>query len=198
MLKKCTALFFAFLVICISISCHTQEKSTKRIVSERFIVQIDFSSWIQKPFRVSPDSRRVAYMARVGNKWFVVVDGKEEKQYDSIMEGTPIFSPDSRRVAYGARVGNKQFVVVDGKEEKQYDGIGAGTPIFSPDSRCVAYMAGVGNKCFVVVDGKEEKQYDGIVTLGGGRVIFDSPDSLHYLAIKGSSIYLVEERIRQE
>ena len=119
MLKKCTALFFAFLVICISISCHTQEKSTKRIVSERFIVQIDFSSWIQESFRVSPDSRRVAYGAGVGNKWFVVVDGKEEKQYDKI------------------------FIA------------------------------------------------------GGGKVIFDSPDSFHYLALKeGSKIYLVEERIK--
>ncbi|HDQ00517.1 MAG TPA: hypothetical protein ENN22_15225 [bacterium] len=120
MLKKCTALFFAFLLICIGISSCVREESTNRIVSERFIVQIDFSSWIQKSFRVSPDSRRVAYAAKAGNKWFVVVDGKEEKQYD------------------------------------------------------------------------------GIVTLGGGRVIFDSPDSLHYLAFKGSSIYLVEERIRQE
>jgi hypothetical protein len=47
----------------------------------------------------------------------------------------------------------------------------------------------------VVVDGKEEKQYDSIVTIGGGRVIFDSSDSLHYLAQKGKSIFLVEERI---
>ncbi|HDQ00520.1 MAG TPA: hypothetical protein ENN22_15240 [bacterium] len=120
MLKKCTVLFFAFLLICIGISCHVQEKSTNRIVSERFIVQTDFSSWIIESLKVSPDRKRVAYAAQVGNK---------------------------------------RFVVVDGKEEKQYDGIGI---------------------------------------IGGGRIVFDSPDSLHYLVLKGSSIYLVEERIRQE
>jgi shikimate kinase len=60
----------------------------------------------------------------------------------------------------------------------------------------VAYVAKVSDKWFVVVDGKEEKQYDDIVTLGGGKVVFDSEDSLHYLARKGNSIYLVEEKIK--
>ena len=54
---------------------------------------------------------------------FVIIDGKEEKQYDGIVKGTLIFSPDSKHVAYRARAGNKQFVVVDGKEEKQYDAL---------------------------------------------------------------------------
>jgi len=92
-----------------------------------------------------------------------------------------------------SRVGNKQFVVVDGKEEKQYDGIMKSTPIFSPDSRRVVYAVKAGNKWFVVINGKEGKQYNGLVR--GGRIVFDSPDSLHYLALKGSSIYLVEEKI---
>jgi hypothetical protein len=48
----------------------------------------------------------------------------------------------------------------------------------------------------VVVDGKEGKQYDAIVTSGGGRIIFDSPDDFHYLVFKGNNIYLVEENIK--
>ena len=143
----------------------------------------------------SPDSQRVAYVAIVSNQMFVVVDGKEEKRYDGIGEGTLIFSPDSQRVAYVAGVGNKLSVVVDGKEEKRCDGIGEGTLTFSPDSQRVAYVAGVGNKWSVVVDGQEGNQYDGVIVLGGGRIIFDSPDSLHYFAVKGASIHLVEERI---
>jgi hypothetical protein len=101
-------------------------------------------------------------------------------------------------VVYVAVEGNKRFVVVDGKEGKHYDYIwGVGTLIFSPDSKRVAYAAEEGNKQFVVVDGKEGKQYVGIVTLGGGRIIFDSPDRLHYLAEKdGGGIYLVEEHIK--
>jgi hypothetical protein len=123
------------------------------VLSERLVVQIDFSSWIQESFTVSPDSQRVAYVAQLGDKQLVVVDGKEEEPYDGI--GTLIFSLDSQRVAYGAQVGDKWFVVVDGKEEKPYDGI-----------------------------------------VRGGSIIFDSADSLHYLALKGADIYLVEERIQ--
>lgn len=79
----------------------------------------------------SPDSQRVAYAAKVGEKWFAVVDGKEEESYDHIVDG-PIFSPDSKRVAYVAEevaIGLftptilRQFVVVDGKEGKPYDKI---------------------------------------------------------------------------
>jgi hypothetical protein len=114
----------------------------------------------------------------VGYKAFVVVDGKEEKQYGGI--GTLIFSPDSQRVAYGAKVRmDEEFVVVDGREEKRYDYIEPGSLIFSPGSKRVAYAARLGDKRFVVVDGKEEKGYDGIgycIGCGDGTPIF-SPDS---------------------
>ncbi len=33
----------------------------------------------------SPDSKRVVYGVRLGSKQFVVVDGKEQKQYDSFI-----------------------------------------------------------------------------------------------------------------
>jgi hypothetical protein len=144
----------------------------------------------------------VAYAAKAGNKFFVVLDGTEEKPYDGIMQGgAPTFSPDSRRVAYSAQAGNKWFVIVDGKEEKPYDAILPGSLTFSPDSQRVAYGAKGGNKnWFVVVDGNEGKKYDGFLNIvsgpGGNRVIFDSPDAFHYLAEIGfERIYLVEERI---
>src|SRR3989338_7143686 len=101
-----------------------------------------------------------------------------------------------KRVAYGAQVGNKWLVVVDGKEERQYDGIGQSTLIFSPDGKRVAYGAQVGNKWLVVVDGKEGRQYDDLFAWAGGRIVFNSPDGLHYLASEGNKIYLVEEKIK--
>jgi uncharacterized membrane protein len=118
MFKKSIALCVGFSIICIGMAGYAQEKSPNRIVFERLIAQIDLSSWIPENFIVSPDSKRVAYEAQVGNNWFVVVDGKEEKQYD------------------------------------------------------------------------------GIVTIGEGRIIFDSADSIHYLALKGNKIYLVEEAVK--
>jgi hypothetical protein len=95
------------------------KKSANRVASERLVAKVK-SSWIQETFRVSPDSRRMACMARV-RKW-------------------------------------------------------------------------LREKWSVVVDGKEEKPYDAIVAIGG-RIVFDSAHRLHYLAVKGDNIYLVEERI---
>ena len=97
-------------------------------------------------------------------------------------------------MAYGAQSGNERFVVVDGREGKQYDSIGSSL-VFSPDSKHLAYAAQSGKKQFVVVDEKEEKQYDRIVLIGEEMVIFDSFDSLHYLAIGDKNIYLVEVKI---
>ncbi len=153
----------------------------------------------------SPDGAHVAYRAEKSRKLWrrgwacVVVDGKEGKRYDGIWL-SPIFSPDSTRLAYKAEKwffgkGFKKSVVVDGEEGKRYDST-CPFPIFSPDSTRMAYVAEEGDKEFVVVDGEEGKKYDHIFTLGRGRIVFDLPDTLHYLAQKGTSIYLVEEEIK--
>jgi len=139
----------------------------------------------------------VSYVAIIGVKRVVVVDGKEEKAYKSIRVN-PLFSPDSRRVAYEAEIGEKQVAVVDGKEEKFYDGFGDGSLIFSPDSRHVAYEAQDGTKQFAVVDGKEGRAYNGF--LKGAKIVFDSANALHYIVVKQTiglmgEIYLVEETI---
>jgi len=78
--------------------------------------------------------------------------------------------------------------VVDGKDMEQYDGTGA--LIFSPDSKSVLYMAGKNNKWFVVIDSKEGKAYDHLFLQTG--IIFDSPESLHFLSVTGDNLYLVE------
>jgi hypothetical protein len=99
-----------------------------------------------QPFLFSPDSKRVAYVAKVGEKrfnvsekWSAVVDGKEKQAYDGI--GGLIFSPDSRHMAYVAGAGAKQFVVVDGKEGKRYDGLVKGTTCTFDSSGKVHYLA---------------------------------------------------------
>ena len=191
MARKAQALGLALFLVGSALAAWGQEKSPNRIVSEKLIGKFH-PSGIPESLKVSPDGKRVAYVAVsrgffTGNKWFVVVDGKEEKQYDNI--GPPIFSPDSKRVGYGAKEGNKWFVVIDGKEEKQYDNIAKGTPIFSPGSKRVTYAAKEGNKWFVVVDAKEEKPYDGI---WAGSLTF-SPDSkrVAYWARVGNKLFVV-------
>jgi len=157
----------------------------------------------------SPDGKRVAYAINGGEKYLVVVDGQEEKQYDTIEGESLVFSPDSKRVGYVARAGEERFVVVDGQEGEQYDKTSLFSLVFSPDSKRLAYIARVdkrkkgllwskkvGESHMVVVDGEEGSQYDSIVApKGGGGIVFDSPDQLHYLAQKDNAFYLVEERI---
>jgi len=77
----------------------------------------------------SPDSRRVAYLARKSEKWLMVIDGRPGPEYDEIKRavfsfdeyGRPdgpsyslAFSSEGKHVAYAARVDNKWSVIVDG------------------------------------------------------------------------------------
>jgi hypothetical protein len=80
-------------------------------------------------------------------------------------------------------------VVIDGKEGKKYDSVGHLT--VSPDDKTVVYTARLGDRQSTVAAGKEGKQYDGIFP-----IIFDSPNSFHYLAKDAGMYYLVEETLR--
>ena len=94
---------------------------------DRFIAHIDPGA----EYTISSDSMRVAFVAKMGKKQSVVVDGQEHAQYDFIGGGSLVFSPDSRRLAYTANVDKKQFVVVEGQEQPRYDDVGG--LVFSPD-----------------------------------------------------------------
>jgi Tol biopolymer transport system component len=126
----------------------------------------------------SPDSKRVAYAARNGKRWSVVVDGQVGAEFDRI-PGLPVFSPDSKRFAYTGLLGKQGRLVVDGKDVGlDYDQ--SGSPVFSPDGKGLAYLAERGKQSFVVVDGQPCLGLGGYV---GGPVVF-SPDGkrLTYLA----------------
>jgi dipeptidyl aminopeptidase/acylaminoacyl peptidase len=78
-----------------------------RVISEKLIIKNHTGD-----ATISPDGKRTAYVSskyipKVGDRQFVVVDGKEGEKYDEIMhirEGVNIlFSPDSKRVAYVAK-----------------------------------------------------------------------------------------------
>ena len=58
----------------------------------------------------SPDSDHVACVARKGNKYAIIYDGKPLTPYDSIAKDTPTFSIDSEHMVYKAKKRNKWIV----------------------------------------------------------------------------------------
>jgi hypothetical protein len=95
----------------------------------------------------SPDSRHTAYVAWKGKICCVVVDGKEQAEYDGA--DMQAFSPDSKHLAYYARKGPKWVLVTDGIEGPEYDDIIRNMPYgrppaFRPDG-AVEYLAVRGN-----------------------------------------------------
>jgi len=59
---------------------------------------------------------------RNDNKFFVVCDGKEGKEYTKILT-FPVFSTDGKHIAYVAGDGEKEFVVLDNEEMQGYNSI---------------------------------------------------------------------------
>jgi Tol biopolymer transport system component len=54
----------------------------------------------------SPDSQKLAYVARKGDKEFIVVNGKEIEAPGTVYT-SPIFTVDSKMVGYGTKIGNE-------------------------------------------------------------------------------------------
>jgi len=101
----------------------------------------------------SPDSKHLAYAAKRGGKWVMVVDGQEGEGYNQV--ASPVFSFDGKRVAYSAgRYLSKESgwrVVVDGQEGPLF--FETFPAVFSPDGKHLAYGAKKAQWA-VVVDGK--------------------------------------------
>lgn len=176
----------------------------KRSIKEKNIGTIDFSTWIQDSFIISPDSNHLAYLSKKDEEWYVVRDDSKFKKYFNI--DSLVFSPDSENIAYqaieiklldetvnGVKVGKlikKSFVVVNTDENKNYyDDIGKNAIIFSPDSNHIVYAARKNNRWFIIKDDiKYPQSYDGI-----GTIIF-SPNSerLVYSARIGNKWFVVD------
>ena len=67
------------LVFIIGIIACAKEEFTNGKVSEKLIAQIDLASWRLDSLTASPDIKRVACVAEVGDKQCVVVNGKSRE-----------------------------------------------------------------------------------------------------------------------
>jgi len=151
--------------------------------------------------RLSPDGTHCAYISTKetdGSSWFVVLDGNEQRSYDTI-EFLQFSS--TGHCAYvgagslgdGAAYGST--IVVDGKQVAEYRDDGRGRNVeqlqFSPDGNRLAYVAKTPDGAAVFVDGKQGHSYD---TIDPNSLQF-SPDSsgLTYYAKRGSDRFVVTD-----
>jgi Tol biopolymer transport system component len=108
----------------------------------------------------SPNSKRMAYKAKKGSSWHMVVDGREQQGYEGL--STPLFSPNSTHMLYAGKKGAKYCLVVDGREIGCYEAIMKDGMKFSLNSERWAIVVMKNKKQIVVVDGKEGNPYDKI------------------------------------
>lgn len=93
----------------------------------------------------SADGSRFAYSAsdkprsRADKDFFVVVDGKKQRKYHSIVGLPPTFNPITNELVYFARRKNDWFIVRETEEGQHFDQTGWG-PVFSYDGSQVAYL----------------------------------------------------------
>ena len=160
----------------------------------------------------SADSRHLAYAARRGDHWRIVVDGREQQPFDGI--GALRYSPDSAHLVYAAQRGRRWHVVVDAKVGPAFDALLGDSLLFGGVR--FAYAGSRGTGYHAVVDGAVGPRFDGIAGLtfseGGAHVgylgrrgalafaVIDGVTSAGYTAIdsfalaaNGRSGYLVRD-----
>nr|NIQ57649.1 hypothetical protein [Gemmatimonadota bacterium]NIR39667.1 hypothetical protein [Actinomycetota bacterium]NIU77816.1 hypothetical protein [Gammaproteobacteria bacterium]NIY11297.1 hypothetical protein [Gemmatimonadota bacterium] len=130
----------------------------------------------------SADSRGAAYPARVGDRWFVVWNGRSGPAVDGI--GEIVLSRDGRRLAYAAERDTAWYVVVDGVFGDPFDSLIANTLSIDPSGEHVAFAASRDGRVEVHVDGTRVATHDGIADLSfrPGR------DDVVFVAVDGSDV----------
>lgn len=190
MLQKVVMAFLVSLAFAVGggIALPAQSRLQRKVTSLTELGEMDYSAVVG--FRVSsPDGRHFAYARKGDGGQFVVVDGKPQKPYEAIVEGSLTWSPDSRHIAYIAQINRKHVLVVDGMAGNPYDEIDKFSIKFSPNCNAFAYVARKGGRSFVVVNGDEGKSYGSI---DPGMPIF-SPDSkwMAYVGRAGGKSFVI-------
>ncbi|MEI8234620.1 MAG: hypothetical protein WCH57_08035 [Verrucomicrobiota bacterium] len=137
----------------------------------------------------SLNGSRMAYGARRGETWVVVVDGENPSpKWDLILENSLTFSEDGRHMAYVAKKGAEWFVVADGKASPPCQSVPS-APVFSKKGEHLAYGAERERRQFAVLDGQPGPAYD----LVGGVTLSPDGEHLAYAAQQDGRQFVVAD-----
>ncbi|MBV8760399.1 MAG: PD40 domain-containing protein [Deltaproteobacteria bacterium] len=132
-------------------------------------------------------SARPTYVARRGDRFFVVHDNVEGPPFDDIR--SPVLGAEGRW-GYVGRYGDAWIPVIDGVELRAFPW--AGDPVFSEDGRRVAFLARRGSDVSAIVDETEHRfdiVLDGTLAFGPsghwGCVAGDRKQRRFYFVIDG-------------
>ncbi len=146
----------------------------------------------------SRDGKSIACAASQGESEFVLMDGQPsmngvpQKAYTKVT--APYFSPKGKHLLYLGETSGKKTLIDNGKPLESHDGA-VDQFFFSDDESLLAYIATVGEEEIVLINGVPGNKYETIMTMGGGGVIFDGVQKMHYIAIKAGKLLLVEEKL---
>lgn len=116
----------------------------------------------------SPNSREYSFSLCRNNKWIVVQNGIEGKEYDGLSNTGLVYSPDSRHLLYVGKLSDTARLVLDGIEIARHENIG--NLAFSPDGCQIAYVAVDKDRYKIILDGTEIEE---ISPDEDGSLIFD-------------------------
>ena len=142
------------------------------------------------PYKVTY-SRDGLLLASVGTRegrQVVILDGREEKEYDRICGDyeLPLFSPDGKHLAYTARNNDRYIVVRDGQESPAFDGIRP--PVFSADGMHMVFAGRTGDRWSILLDGTKKAEYDFVESLAfmpDGSLIYAARDKEQWFVVRG-------------
>jgi Tol biopolymer transport system component len=146
----------------------------------------------------SPDSKRLAYAGQLDRQWAMIIDDKGFP-YDEL--AWLVFNPDSTEAAFCAQKGGKWVLVVRAPDRMyesrlKSENVLNGTLAYSPDGTLLIYGAMTDGRPHMVVGGQAAQSfYEAIWNANGGHVVFDTPTSFSYIALKAGKIYLVREAV---
>lgn len=159
-----------------------------------------------KEIYFASNGRTSVYKIKKGDKWSVIWNGTEGKEYDYV--SNPTFSPDGTQLAYSAELDGQAYVVVNNQFEINAHQR-ASFLVFSRDGKTIAFVASNSDGTSVVVtsstdqlagtlvSGNESQAYEKIVvieTASGEKqaiVLGETGNQIAYAFEENGKTYLI-------